>query len=194
MLTKIAQRCRRRDRFVRKTAKLLRGIRPPDGLDKSVRFGDWAAPRLGASSGEFFAAVPDESADVAALHRFRIRGKALRYTMELVAPAFGPALRNMHYPVVEELQERLGRIQDHVVAADRVREWADDAKDCNLRDVLRDLAAKENARMEEEQREFRRWWTPERVESLRQGLIHAVSAICSHALPANTIASRSSVE
>jgi CHAD domain-containing protein len=175
-LIKIAERCRRRDRFVRKTAKLLGGIRPPDDYaTRSAGFGEWAAERLAEAAGEFFAALPDESADLAALHQFRIRGKALRYTIELVAPAFGAELRNEHYPVVEELQERLGKIQDHVTAAARLREWADEVDDCALQEVLRELAVEESSRLDDELREFRAWWTAERAEALRRGLTPAAA-------------------
>jgi CHAD domain-containing protein len=171
-LIKIAERCRRRDRFARKMNKLLAGIRPPrEQSAQPVRFGDWGAERLAETAGEFFAALPAESADLAALHQFRIRGKRLRYTIELVAPAFGPDLRDELYPVVEELQERLGKIQDHVSASDRLIKWANDVKDCALQEVLRELAAEEGTRLEEELREFRAWWTAERGDALRRGLM-----------------------
>ena len=171
-LMKIAERCRRRDRFLRKTARLLAGIRPPDEHSaQPVRFGGWAAERLAEAAAEFFSALPDEGADTAALHQFRIRAKALRYTIELVAPAFGAELRNEYYPVVEELQVRLGKIQDHVTAAARLREWATDVEDRALPDALRELAVEESAHLDDELREFRAWWTGERAEELRRGLV-----------------------
>jgi CHAD domain-containing protein len=171
-LIKATERCRRRDRFFRKKAKLVDGIRPPsDQVSQSVHFGDWAAEQLAKAAREFFAALPDESADMAALHQFRIRSKALRYTMELAAPAFGPELREEHYPVVEELQERLGKVQDHVTAAAHLREWSEGTKDSALREVYQELAAEENTRLEEELRDFREWWTANRAETLRRGLM-----------------------
>ena len=76
----------------------------------------------------FFESIPGDTSDMAALHQFRIRAKSLRYAMELLAAAFGPELREVHYPVVEEVQERLGRINDHVAARDRFRNWATDER------------------------------------------------------------------
>jgi CHAD domain-containing protein len=183
-LVKMAERCRRRDRFVRKTAKLLAGIRPPDEhRAPPVRFGEWSADRLAETAVEFFAALPDESADSAALHQFRIRAKALRYAIELVAPAFGAELRNNYYPVVEALQERLGKIQDHVTAAARLREWATDAENGELPDVLRELAVEENARLDDELREFWAWWTGARAEELRRGLMPEALSEATKPLP-----------
>jgi CHAD domain-containing protein len=183
-LVKVAERCRRRDRLVRKTVKVLNGIRPPKELSTpTIRFGDWAAERLAEAAGEFFAAASGESADMAALHQFRIRGKALRYTIELVAPAFGPELRKEHYPVVEELQERLGRIQDYVTAAARLHDWAKEVDDGALQEVLRELAVEECARLDDELREFRAWWTAERAETLRRGLIPGPDGAAAKSLP-----------
>ena len=176
-LVKMAERCRRRDRFVRKTAKLLAGIRPPEEhRAQPARFGEWSADRLAETAAEFFAALPDAAADTAALHQFRIRAKAVRYTIELVAPAFGAELRSQYYPVVEELQEHLGKIQDHVTAAARLREWASEVEGGDLPDVLRELAVEEGARLEYELRDFRAWWTRERAEELRRGLMPAAAS------------------
>ena len=62
---------------------------------------------------KFFKAEPSNVGDVNALHRFRIRGKELRYAMELLAAAFPVGFRDELYPVVEQLQELLGDIIDH---------------------------------------------------------------------------------
>ena len=170
-IIKTAERCRRRDRFVRKTAKLLECIYPPDKhKSQPIVFRSWAAKQLNEAAQPFFDALPDEAADTKALHQFRICAKALRYTIELVAPTFGPELRDEYYPLVEELQERLGKIQDHVTASDRLCKWADDESDAATHELLRELAAEEGTRLEEELRKFRAWWTAERVEALRRGL------------------------
>ena len=52
------------------------------------------------------------------LHAFRIICKDLHYALELLAGAFPGTLREM-YPLLSSLQEKLGRINDLVVA----REW-----------------------------------------------------------------------
>ncbi len=50
------------------------------------------------------------------LHRVRIAGKQLRYAMEIFVDCFAPPFRDAFYPLVEELQETLGRINDSHVA------------------------------------------------------------------------------
>jgi CHAD domain-containing protein len=167
----VAERCRRDDRFVRKTAKLIEGVRPSNGSPDSLTcFREWAVKQLASATAPFFNAVPDETADAAALHQFRIRAKALRYTIELVASAFGPELRDSVYPVVEEIQERLGRVQDHVTAGALLRKWADDESDTSKRELLGEVAADECNQLDAAIREFREWWTSERAEVLRNGL------------------------
>jgi CHAD domain-containing protein len=170
----IAERCARDNRFMRKTAKLLAEVNLREKNDRPPpRFSDWAVSRLNATVARFFDALPSDSSDTAALHRFRIRGKQLRYTIELLASAFGPELRNEHYPVVEELQERLGMVQDHVTAIAYLREWADDSANAEHRILLGDLAEDERERLIDAVGDFQSWWTEERTEALRTGLTHS---------------------
>jgi hypothetical protein len=69
------------DRFARRISKLLERVasRGEEQGRQAPRFGDWARERLGDEVERFFAAVPADPTDAAALHRFRIRGKQLRY-------------------------------------------------------------------------------------------------------------------
>jgi CHAD domain-containing protein len=121
-------------------------------------------------SKKFFRDLPEDGSSPEALHKFRIRSKALRYGLELVAPVLGGDLREVQYPVVVEIQERLGAINDHATAASRFEQWAGKAKAAELKSVFSELAQSERQRMEIETREFHGWWTAERVESLRSGL------------------------
>jgi CHAD domain-containing protein len=179
-ILKIAERCRREDSFIRKTSKLHDGIHPPKDAgdsDESNVFGKWASEQLGNLADEFLSAMPGESSDVAALHQFRIRAKALRYAIELVAPAFGPELREDLYPMVEELQERLGRLQDHVTAKQRFEKWAETNKDDRCGTLLRELAEAEAGRVTLEKEEFHNWWCEDRVGRVRSVLASATSQV-----------------
>src|SRR5262249_4994228 len=125
-IIQVADRCRADDKFIRKTSKLHDGIDEPKNSDNSngsPTLGKWAADQLANLSDEFLGAMPDETSDVVALHQFRISAKGLRYAIELVAPAFGPELKEDLYPIVEELQEKLGSVQDHVTAKQRFENW-----------------------------------------------------------------------
>ena len=64
---------------------------------------------LGSLVDQFFAAAAADLSQAAALHAMRICGKRVRYGMEIFAGAFDPALRQEIYPLVVEIQEKLGR-------------------------------------------------------------------------------------
>jgi CHAD domain-containing protein len=113
----------------------------------------------------------------------------LRYTIELVAPAFGPELRNEHYPIVEELQERLGTLQDHFEAACLLRDWSEEAEGRDCAAIMSELAAEERERLADVRREFHSWWTAEQSESLYSGLIQGVDEFSSHTPSRATLAS-----
>src|SRR5689334_2715664 len=103
-IMRAAAKCSRDDRYVRKMAKLIGGINSPHkdngAQDSTIKFGPWARTQLAHITREFFDAVPDQSSSLAALHQFRIRAKALRYAIELVAPAFPSELRDSAYPII----------------------------------------------------------------------------------------------
>jgi CHAD domain-containing protein len=170
-IVKMAERCRRKDRFIRKTARLLKSVRA-HANDKGAAtvFRRWAADRLADVAEPFLSGMPDESADASALHQFRIKAKAVRYTIELVAPAFPDALRGEVYPIVEEIQERLGRIQDHVTARLYFGDWLEKAEEDATRSAIGKLQDEEGRRLEEETREFHNWWSDDLVARLREGL------------------------
>jgi CHAD domain-containing protein len=172
-IVNIAERFRRKEKFIRRTADLLEAIdcgNKRSGCDGGDCFGKWAAQQLTASAQQFLATVPEESADMSELHQFRIRAKALRYTIELLASAHGGELRETHYRTIEDVQERLGRINDHVAAHDRLRDWAAGTADVELQDVLCWFAEEEVAQLTAELAAWREWWTSERIEQLRDGL------------------------
>src|SRR4051794_31709926 len=79
----VAARCSHEDQYVRKTAKLISGIRSAhseNGESQTERtFGQWARMKLINLAATFFDALPTESSNLASLHEFRIRAKALRY-------------------------------------------------------------------------------------------------------------------
>jgi CHAD domain-containing protein len=181
-ITKLAEDMRRDDRFVRKAARLFRKIPASDADEESVspeRFCDWAPQQLAMFRSAFIELLPEGSEDIQALHQFRIRAKALRYAIELLAPAFEPELRDEIYPAVEELQEELGNITDHIAAIRLFAEWeAYHAAQTPLKGESH-LDA-EKAREVQDLRDFRVWWTPERADSLEQSLANQTGIACGH--------------
>lgn len=168
----IVDKSEEKNRFRRKMYRLLAGVRPRGKVPKTqdVSFRNWAETRLGQTTEDFFAALPSQNSDLSALHQFRIRGKQLRYTLELLAAAFGPELREKLYPVVERLQERLGRINDCVAADARLRRWRCKVSSPIEQENLLRLVDRQRPQLDEAIAEYRGWWTSERAEALRQGL------------------------
>jgi CHAD domain-containing protein/uncharacterized protein Yka (UPF0111/DUF47 family) len=175
------------DRIQRRGTKLLDRVRirtKKDAQPLLTRFADWARASLQQLVERFFEAVPPDDADTKRLHFFRIRGKQLRYAMELLAPAFPLEFREELYPVVEELQDKLGNINDLEVSVVRLDSFADADK------VRGNLSKKEQGRLDRARKEYRRWWTAARQQDLRLGFeailgtTAATVGINGHTLPA----------
>jgi CHAD domain-containing protein len=168
----IHERLQRDDRLARRIASLLRRV-GPRGKDKAelkrTCFGAWARARLRPLVETFFQAAPADGSDAAALHQFRIRGKELRYAMELLGGAFPAELRDKLYPVVETLQDMLGEINDHATAALHLRGQLEEAKDPGERNHLHRVLDREKVHYEQACQAFLAWWTPRQQEALRSG-------------------------
>jgi CHAD domain-containing protein len=137
----------------------------------------WAPQQLASFRSAFLELLPDDSDDIEALHQFRIRTKALRYAIELLAPAFEPQMRDATYPAVEKLQERLGKITDHIAAIRLFGEW----ESYNAAQTPRDDASfleLEKAQEAEDLRDFRDWWTSARADWLEQLLANQAGIAC----------------
>jgi len=155
---------------------LLRRVRPRRGeaVKRGLRFGDWARARLRPIVKRFFEASPSAASEEAALHQFRIRGKELRYAMELLAGAFPPDFREELYPVVEALQDRLGEINDLATAQARLRERIEQADRAPEATCLHRLFDDQQAQLEQAHAAFLGWWTPRLAATLRAGFKNAL--------------------
>jgi len=114
----------------------------------------------------FWKRAAGDLTDFERLHRLRIAGKELRYTMELLAAGFPKSFRTQLYPLVVDFQERLGRINDLSEASSRWQRWFRDATDgtsprweTNSK-TQRELAVQAAA-------EFLVWWSTDRIEEFR---------------------------
>jgi CHAD domain-containing protein len=168
----IHERLQREHRLERRIRKLLQRVRPraqADAKPVPPRFGDWARACLRPIVQRFFAAVPAEESDALALHQFRIRGKELRYALELLAGAFPADVYDQLYPLVETLQDKLGAINDLTTAQARLRRHLPAAGDSAAADHLRKRLAGEEAHLAEARQDFQDWWTPPTRATLRAG-------------------------
>lgn len=158
------------NRFPRRCVKLLRKVRLRDAAADAgpLRFGPWAARRIQPALDAFFAAAGADLSDVNALHRFRIAGKKLRYAVELLAPAFDESLRTQAYPAMQNLQERLGKINDVASAQARLKRWLEQANGSEHATYLQEMLSQEQQRLEQLRTEFLAWWNVGREAELRQ--------------------------
>ncbi|MGE0607098.1 MAG: CHAD domain-containing protein [Pirellulales bacterium] len=153
-------------RLAKRAAKLLDRLKWR-GKGRTPTFGAAAREQLAPAVTGFFEAADGDLSDVASLHRFRIAGKRLRYVMELFAAAFPPAFREELYPLVEELQERLGEINDHAAAAARLQAWQTELSTPGAAAALR-MWRSERRALGRCRRDFFAWWTAERAAGLQR--------------------------
>ncbi len=139
--------------------KMLNDINEKE--ESASSFGDWAKLPLKRIVDRFYFAFPSDNSDLRALHRFRVRVKDLRYTIELLIVAFQIELKVCIYPLIEELQELLGDINDRSVAIAKLGEWRTCCSRKLDRIELKKEMAQELEQLELAQERFRGWWTRE---------------------------------
>ena len=161
--------------FDRRAERLISRMRYIDAQPEPT-FGQAAHDGLRRPIGRFFEAAAEDLSDIAALHRFRIAGKQLRYTMELFAGAFPPAFREKLYCEVEALQEKLGQINDYATAIARFERWRDEAAGVDESQQLGKLATAEKSRLAKARRTFFTWWTKDRCASMRRQFTRLTAA------------------
>ena len=176
VIEKLAKRWRKR-RWGRKTRRFARDIRWRDEESEPTIL-EAARRTLRPACDRFLAAAAAQPSDPESLHRLRIRGKGLRYAMEIFAEALPEFFRDELYPIVETLQEHLGRINDHATARARFRRW--DRKRAKREDAIGlneyEIAAeRESAQLDEAIAAFRSWWTTERAEKFRERFAEALA-------------------
>jgi CHAD domain-containing protein len=105
------------DRFL---AETVAAVHKPSAPELRTLL-DLARPLLATLLQELEEAAADNLDDYGLLHRVRILGKRLRYAMEVFARCFTSAFREQLYPMVEEMQEVLGAVNDSHVACGRLK-------------------------------------------------------------------------
>lgn len=159
----------RKGKSLKKQAdKLIKQVRKCKQGKAKQAFGPWGQKQLREVSQRFFEAAPQDTGDLKQLHRFRIRGKELRYTLELVASGGPASLRTKVYPAMEQLQEKLGAIHDACVARKQMEQLAKDEKRSSLRPFAVAAAKRESARLKRQIKAFGRWWTPKKAKEMQR--------------------------
>lgn len=159
----------RNERFARRAEKLIKRVgRKKRAAIGEQRFGNWADQQMRIARDEFFAAAGGDLSDVEGLHSLRIAGKKLRYTLELLASALGAPLRERVYPMVKDLQDRLGQLNDQAIAHSRLTHWLAQLDAPQACDYLQRQLAAGPERGAQLRDEFLAWWNGAREAELRQ--------------------------
>lgn len=150
--------------FARFARKVVKAVRPPQAGRRGRVLLDLAQPLLAKQLKHFDRAAARNPNNLEYLHRARIAGKKLRYTMEVFANCYAASFREKLYPAVEEVQEILGRFNDSQMASlrltalkDRLRafhpkEWK------QFRPEIEALLRRHQSVLPREKRNFMKWW------------------------------------
>jgi CHAD domain-containing protein len=107
------------------------------------------------------------------LHRLRIAGKRLRYAMEVLADCFLPPFREDLYPLVEQMQEHLGSINDAHVALTVLEEMQTHAQSFYpqqwrvWRPGVSAFKTSQRQRLQREGKRFLRFWSDWQARDVR---------------------------
>jgi CHAD domain-containing protein len=155
--------------FQRAIDRCLDRIAKPRGPAEHQSFADFAQHAL-ASAAEGLKVVNPQTASLAELHELRIAGKRLRYAIEIFHSAAAPELRHEVYPDIEELQERLGTLNDHIASQARLQQWLANLPADGFAAFVAELIVNEHASAERVHRMFLPWWTPEKQHQVIESL------------------------
>jgi CHAD domain-containing protein len=111
---------------------------------------------------QVYAVAAQRSSRWHGLHHFRVKAKQLRYTLELADELGSTELKTELYPLICDVQQRLGDLNDHVVAARLLSQLCHEAKTRRCASLLRKLSEKEARKATRKRKRFLRWWSDKR--------------------------------
>ncbi len=152
------------------TQRCLTALRNPSAKVPTIRFDLFAREALRTASQGMFKFASLEQPTVAQLHQLRIASKRLRYSIELFHSAFPASLREEVYPLVEKVQTRLGRLNDHATAQALFQHWLTDLPPVERAAQFAERIVEEHEAIEKIRRDFLQWWTAQRVAALESHL------------------------
>lgn len=156
-------------RLRNKRAALLRRVRWR-GARPAPRFGTLARNALARAYERFCAAAVIDRTRLEALHALRIRCKQLRYALEVFGAAADLVVRERAYPLVQQLQDRLGELNDYATACELLSPELDAPCGSELAAVLRLFLAEQQRGLAEAQASFDAWWSSQAAQLLREAL------------------------
>jgi CHAD domain-containing protein len=173
-LVEVAEEAQHADRL-KSVKHCLKALGKHRKKKTAVSFNRFAHDALRMVSQGMFEFAEVNQPTVKQLHQLRIASKQLRYSIELFHTAFSQTLRVEVYPLVEEIQSKLGRLNDHATAQVLYQHWLVDLPANERAAQLAQRIVEEFDNTEALRNDFIKWWSPERVgalESYLSELIH----------------------
>jgi CHAD domain-containing protein len=156
----------------RAVKKCVRSIARAKDDEADRSFAEFARGAFAAAVEGVHAIDPEEAA-WEELHELRIASKRLRYSIEIFHSAAAPYLRLEIYPQVEEIQERLGAINDRVSSQWRLQQMLHGMPADGLAAFIAGMIVGEHSEAERLHDEFLAWWSPERQTAFREQIAEA---------------------
>ncbi len=161
------------DTFVLET---LEAVRTPNEGPSTIPLVGLARPLVSRLLDDLERAASGDLRDYDHLHQVRIAGKRLRYAMEVFGDCFGPDFTRRLYPMIEEMQEVLGRANDSHVAGVRLGGLRDRLKTCcpaewaRFKPGIEGLLRSHQRRLPQERKRFVKWWEAWKAAGAREVL------------------------
>ena len=131
-------------------------------------FGKWSRKGLRPLVKKFLRRGERDLSDLATLHKFRIAGKRLRYSMELVAGTFGKSFRTKLYLELDRLQTQLGAINDTRQLIAQVEQDLKTSTKRTLKAQLRRTLAEQQRALASALQAWEETWTKKRRQRLQR--------------------------
>lgn len=162
------EECERGEVLERAVTELLAQLQPRGkrAVREAADFPRWAARQLHGIAREFDAKSKVDTERPRKLHRFRIRAKQLRYSLEWMQPAFDVDQYEKPHSKLKKLCRRLGMINDRVTTIAVLSRWLDAGFDAGFdaesTHVLRIWRIVEKRALQKALSKFDDWWTGRR--------------------------------
>jgi CHAD domain-containing protein len=135
----------------------------------------WAAEQMQPVAARFLDAAHDELHKTRKLHRLRLSGKRLRYSLELFQDQLDQERVTSLLKLLRGLQEQLGDMNDHASARVLLADVVESDHDQAVRDAAHKLAKREKRLWKRDRRRFLKWWRKGASRRIAESVRQAVS-------------------